>query len=440
VKLRTLLIFSTFSLLLMSMTVCAQSRVLHTSRATVSCSPAPCVLPEVATGGLLTSSFAVNPANPQQLMFGEGTGSSSAVEHTSDGGMTWTRTLLPNLGIGGSNGLAYVGYDLNGKAYASWTDLSEPGDTSQVVVSTSADNGMSWSAPLLIVVLVDGISAAADFLVVDDNPASPFANSIYVAAYIINGGGQVSIKLAISNDGSTWRLENVPTPFGLTTEPYTRLATAKDGTVYLTWDMPQVTSCAGTRIGVTKSTDGGGLWTAPRTAMTVKQPPLCQLPNTNWLVNLYPTVVVDNSSAANSGHVYVAAYNWTGTQMQVQVTSSANGGASWSTPVRVAPTGVNDEFNPWVSVSASGVVGVTWLDRRDDPANLKYRAYAAVSSNGGKSFGNSAAIAGGLTDPSTGLPDTTLDSWSGTALFGLFPDAALTGTLQDVLGGIELTH
>jgi hypothetical protein len=435
------IVLTILSLWLTSLSLEAQSAAFRTTPPSLSCSPAPCVLPEVATGGLLTSSFAVNPANPQQLMFGDGSGSSSAVEHSSDGGMTWTRTLLPNLGIGGTNGLAYVGYDLNGKAYATWADLSEPAGGSAIAFSSSSDNGSAWATATLVVPSIDGSGEAADFLIVDNNPSSPFVNAIYIASDLVNGFGEVGIQVSYSQDGgATWNIAEVIPPITLTSATYAKLATAKDGTVYVAWDSPQASSCSGVKIAVSKSTTGGRLWSSPANVTKVQQPPNCHLPNTNWVVSLYPTIAVDNSSGPFSGRLYVSSYNWTGTQMQVQVTSSSNGGARWSAPVRVASTGVNDEFNPWISVSASGVLGVTWLDRRDDPANLKYRAYAAVSTNGGKSFGNNVAIAGGLTDPSTGFPDTTLDLWNGTALFGVFPDAALTGALQDVLGGVELTH
>ncbi len=39
-------------------------------------------------------------------------------------------------------------------------------------------------------------------------------------------------------------------------------------------------------------------------------------------------------------------------------------------------------------MSSGGLVGVTWLDRRYDPDNLSYEAFAAISSDGGATFPN----------------------------------------------------
>ncbi|HJP65637.1 MAG TPA: hypothetical protein VKA30_04955, partial [Actinomycetota bacterium] len=40
------------------------------------------------------------------------------------------------------------------------------------------------------------------------------------------------------------------------------------------------------------------------------------------------------------------------------------------------------QFLPWLNVSLTGIVGVSWLDRRDDPSNVRYRSFAAASRNG----------------------------------------------------------
>ena len=75
--------------------------------------------------------------------------------------------------------------------------------------------------------------------------------------------------------------------------------------------------------------------------------------------------------------------------MQVQVVSSTNGGTTWGAPKLVATAGApGDQFLPWLNVSKAGQVGVTWLDRRNDAANLKYEAFAAFSTDGGSTYPN----------------------------------------------------
>ena len=82
-------------------------------------------------------------------------------------------------------------------------------------------------------------------------------------------------------------------------------------------------------------------------------------------------------------------YTWTGTYLRVQVIRSTDGGKTWSKPVPVAPASdTHDQFFPSLSVSPTGKVGVSWLDRRNDPNNIDYQAFAAISTDGGRTFPN----------------------------------------------------
>ncbi len=91
---------------------------------------------------------------------------------------------------------------------------------------------------------------------------------------------------------------------------------------------------------------------------------------------------------------------------------STDGGQTWSGKVRVNhdPPGT-DQHQPNVAVDGRGNVYVAWYDRRSIPAGDSVNAYAAVSVDGGLSFG----------------PDLRLSSrpsgWSGVAEaeFDLFP-------------------
>jgi hypothetical protein len=66
----------------------------------------------------------------------------------------------------------------------------------------------------------------------------------------------------------------------------------------------------------------------------------------------------------------------------------------------VAPvTGIFDQFMPSVKVSDDGSVAVSWLDRRNDPDNVKYQPMAAVSTDGGASFGAPLLLDQQRTDP-----------------------------------------
>jgi len=159
-------------------------------------------------------------------------------------------------------------------------------------------------------------------------------------------------------------------------------------------------------------------------------------------VSEIPAIGIDNSGGAHAGNLYAAFYTWTGSSMVVEVATSTTGGSSWGVPVRVTACSPHDQFFPWLSVSSSGLVGVSWLDRRDDPTNLSYEAFAAVSSDGGATFPN-LQIASASSNPnndgfkSAFMGDYTGNVWNstGTTLYASWMDSRNGASMQDEVGG-----
>ena len=237
-------------------------------------------------------------------------------------------------------------------------------------------------------------------------------------------------------------------------DQFSDLAIGNDGTVFVSWMRCTANGptgdCGGTQATflLSKSTDGGKTWSTPVTiaAVTlVPDPNACcffgQLPNTGERVSDIPVIGIDNSSGPHAGNLYAAFYTWTGSFMVVEVATSSNGGSTWGTPVRV--TGApNDEFFPWLSVSSGGLVGVTWLDRRNDPTNLSYEAFAAVSGDGGATFPNLqiASVASNPNNDGFGggfMGDYTGNAWNstGTTLYASWMDSRNRFNMQDEVGG-----
>jgi hypothetical protein len=292
---------------------------------------------------------------------------------------------------------------------------------------------------------------------IDTNHTSPHANCLYVSntQFDANSDSEISVSHSC-NHGASWSTVVVDTKQIYPTEvdQFSDLAIGKDGTVYVSWMRCPATGttgdCGGTvaKMLVSKSTDGGVTWSAP---VTMVSPTLAAdncgafygcLPNTFERVSNIPTIAIDNSTGPNSGHLYVVYYNWTGTQMKVYVTHSTNGGTTWSAGVAVAPaTATHDQFFPWLNVSARGTVGVTWLDRRNDPANINYDAYASVSTNGGASFTVNQKLTSVMSNPFNDgfgggfMGDYSGNAWDGSTLFASWMDSRTGSFMQDEVGG-----
>jgi len=430
----------------------------------LTCSPLPCVLPNVrASAGVNIANevpIIANPRNALQLLTGANDYSCPTFQGfyaSSDGGSTWVRKCLPAIAGGSGLGDPMVGYDRLGNAFAGGIQSGPPGQV--IVVSKSTNNGTTWGTPVVAAVptLTNGGTTDKGWMEIDTFPSSPHVNCLYVSNTQFDNNNSSEISVSHSCDhGATWKTVVVDTKqiYPSQVDQFSDLAIGKNGTVYVTWMRCPATGptgdCGSTtaKMLFSKSTDGGGTWSAPVTMVSPKlAPDSCGafygcLPNTSERVSNIPAVAIDNSIGPNAGHLYVVYYNWDGVRMRVLVTHSADGGATWSAGVGVAPASVaHDQFFPWLNTSARGTIGVTWLDRRNDPANVKYDSFATFSGNGGTSFLGNRKLTTVMSDPfkdgfgSAFMGDYTGNGWDGATLFASWPDSRNGSFMQDEVGG-----
>jgi hypothetical protein len=366
---------------------------------------------------------------------------------SSDGGSTWNRTCLTQfIGLNGPSGEPMVGYDRKGVAYIAAVYVHYGYNTGPVGIQSSTD-GINWSKP--VKALQEGRFPFNPWLAVDTSASSPYVNSLYISA-VINTGNPYVVYVSHSNDGgATWQAVKVaPGQFPPAADQFTNMTIGKDGTVYLTWMYcntgPNFCDNHTAYMVLSKSSDGGNTWSKPKAMATITLLSTL-LPNTDVGVTNIPVIGVDNSNGPHAGNLYVVMYNWTGTFMQVQVIRSTDGGNTWSKPVPVAPASdTHDQFFPWLSVSPTGLVGVSWLDRRNDPANIDYQAFAAISTDGGQTFPN-VQLTTAFSNPNDNgyvnngwMGDYTGNTWAGPDFVAAWMDSSNGLDMQDVVGGIRL--
>ena len=211
------------------------------------------------------------------------------------------------------------------------------------------------------------------WITIDTNPASPFYNRIYamwVDFHHATPVPYVSYATALPNGTHTpWSAPRpLPTqghlPQGATyllphVDPSGAVSTS------LTNFNPKKAYCC-TTIIVDRSSDGGATWTTVGVPLASATPPPLTYANTTFRDGIENTYAVGSHRDAQGAYpLYVAYEDYSAGVVNVLLTASYDGGATWTDPIQVNDNATAvDEFQPNLSVAPSGTVSVAFYDRR----------------------------------------------------------------------------
>ncbi len=411
--------------------------------------------------------IAVDPGDATHMVSGANDyncGSFQGFYFSTDGGSTWTATCFPlePAALGGF-GDPVLGY-LTGKnsvVYGGGIDEDASGN-GEIVIASWNKKKNAWNTPV-VAADVQGIFMDKPWLEIDNGSGSPFQKSLYVSMtqFDLSNGSRIGVSHS-TDGGQTWTLVNVDKAQAYPDiDQFSDLAVDSSGTVYVSWMRCTANGptfdCGGTiaTMMVSKSTDGGTTWSKPVKADTVALAAdscFCTfygtLPNTLERVSDIPVIAADTSNTSSNGRLYITDTNYDRKfhVLRVQVVTSTDGGAHWSKPVRVSgkkEKAYNDQFFPWINVSDGGLVGVTWMDRRNDHSNVNYEEFGTTSSDGAGSFAPNLQLADTPSDPWNDgfggffIGDYTGNSWTHGATLNLMASwtDTRTGEDQDEVGG-----
>jgi hypothetical protein len=354
--------------------------------------------------------LAVDPNNSQHVVATWmdwdllGNGSTTAHARSLDGGVTWQTaittapgTLQPIF----SRIDPSVAIDGLGNVFEFFATTSEVAIAGSVL--RSSDGGLTFTGATTI---ESGVAFDKTWIAAD-----PVSNNIYVTYDRLHSSSD-GIKFARSLDhGVTFSAPVAISPTG-PTAGIPMVAVGPGGEVYIVYKISNT-------IKMDRSLDGGVTWLLTDRTVALSVPPTFQ-GNGGLYAFVTPIIAVDRTNGPFRGRLYVVWADGRNGDVDVYMTSSADSGTTWTAPLRVNDDYVGggaEQLHPTVWVDDAGHVHVQFLDRREDPANLKLAIYLATSTNGGASFGPNVRVSdpgfvqGGLP----GRPNIWLGDYGGGA-------------------------
>ena len=307
---------------------------------------------------------------------------------STDRGFTWTGSD----GVSGQNsayqgGSPQVVIDANNRLIITHLGGIFPGLYSHY----SNDSGKTWSNSVTITSL-----QAADIqtgaLTIDNSQTSAYKGKIY------SSWGNSLSPYSISFSSSINSAVNWSPVQPINTNPVLRssggfIRTNNAGVVYACWAGVLDNSPFNEKqVGFASSTDGGTNWNYNQNIFNINGI-FGTLPSKNGiLVNGYPQLAIDNSSGSRSGWIYIVTTEINnlpaGTDPDIILHYSSDGGNTWSNGIRVNQDPVNDgkiQYFPALDVDSLGNVNILFYDDRNT-ASDSAEVWLARSSDGGISW------------------------------------------------------
>ncbi len=330
-----------------------------------------------------------HPLN-QNIMFGGANTTAGGVYGqggylTTDGGATWTgNNLLSPFTQSSSD----PGPTIDKNGVIIFTTLDSPG----MVAAYSTNNGVSWSGRITI----QSGSVDKNFAASDDAPSSPYYGRSY-CVWSNFAAGQPPIMCGYTtNSGVSWTgVMQVNTPLSGHYSQGCDVMCGPNGEVYICWAAPTSASpYTEDYCGFAKSTNGGTSWTVLNNAFDMNGIRATTFNGWNFRVNGFTRIGVDRSGGPRNGWIYVVAAEKNlapaGTDADVILHSSSDGGATWSAGVRVNQDPLNNgkvQFFPAIRVDENGGVNVCYYDNRNYPSvGDSCETYMSRSVDGGATW------------------------------------------------------
>ncbi len=319
---------------------------------------------------------------------------------THDGGLSWTRALIPNLTT--TSGGPYpratdpvAGIDFDGNLFLC-TEAATNADFSEgiILVSRSLDGGTTVNPPATVFQPTNSSNFPdKPWMAINTFPGSGSLGRILVTWTLFGTTDASPIYRSYSTDqGVTW---SGAAPIHATTSSAqgSQPVFLHDGRVAIIyWNFD---GSLGEELDMVLSSDAGVTYAPPTlvTRVTRYTPP--SIRSGTFL----PSATADRTT--DSLYVVYQALN-ASAQPRIMFTKSTNAGVTWSTPIPISDNPDTGVFNPAISASPDGkTLTASFYDQRDSGGNsVLCNLYLAQSFDGGTTWQPNIRLTSETTDAS----------------------------------------
>lgn len=310
---------------------------------------------------------------------------SEGIYVTTDGGQSWTGSDTchgdPIQFHGGDPGIVI---DKNGSFI-----LTRIGRSPFVGLFShfSHDNGLTWSAQKVI--STDDLERAT--VTTDAVVTSPYYGRTYAAW--VKFAPPFPLMMAHTDDGGqSW---SVPQQIN---NPPNRsaggdIATGPNGEIYVCWaGVTEISPFKEIYVGFARTADGGQSYDVTENVFQVNGITGVLPGKGNIRVNGLPNIAVDNTDGPRRGWIYIVTGQKdmppAGSDPDIIMHRSADGGQSWSGPIRVNQDALSNgaiQYFPGIDIDKTGAVNIIFYDDRHTTSDSA-GVFLARSTDGGDTW------------------------------------------------------
>jgi hypothetical protein len=321
-----------------------------------------------------------------------------------DGGLTWTRALIPNLTT--TSGGPYpratdpvAGINLSGNIYLNTLVATDPNfNNGAVVVSRSANGGVTFGPPTVVYQPPNNsVFPDKNWMAINTFPGTASAGRIVVTFTLfsnVSTEGAPIYRAYSTNGGATWSSIANVNAADASLQGSQPVFLPNGNLVIVYWNFGSSGS-PGERLEAVISSDGGVTFGTPKRIASATEYNEPNIRTGSFL----PSAVSDRTN----GNLFVVYQAILSGNARILFTKSTNGGNNWSAPIAISnnPAG-SGVFNPAVNVSPDGqTVTAVFYDHRNNPGSATLvDLYLAQSFDGGATWQPNIRLTSVSTDAS----------------------------------------